>query len=1596
MNKRLPRPIAIVAILLLLSAGAKAQLSAQFSATPTEGCSPLIVRFDDLSAGNPTQWKWDLGNNTISYLQNPTVTYFNPGTYLVKLVVQNAGGKDSIVKTSYITVNAAPEVSFAATNTSGCLPLSVAFSNNSTAGSGTISTYLWDFGDGNTSTAANPSHTYTTSGSFNVSLKVANSKGCTQTFYQSNYITAFAEVKSAFTILNPTGCTAPHTANFQAQSTGNGLLTYNWNFGDGGTSTLANPSHTYTATGIYTVKLITTSADGCKDTLVKTNAVNVGLLQPAFTVPPVCEGAPVTFTNTSTPAPDSVFWSFGDGTTSTMLNPVKTFAAAGTYSVKLVGYFAGCKDSVIRNITVATRANLNFSTPDMAGCKAPHTAAFTNSTTGAVSYVWDFGDGTTSNDANPTHTYTTAGTYNVMLIATNANGCADTLVKNNYIKIQLPEVSINHLVQKGCAPFSWTFSSTVNSVEPVASYAWDFGDGTTSTQQNPTHVFATGTYDIRLIVTTIGGCTDTAFVPAGIIASTKPQTAFSATPREVCAFNAVQFTDLSTGTVNEWIWLFGDGGTSTTQHPTHEYQDTGRFTVTLIAGNHGCYDTLVLPDYIHVRPPIARFAVAFDCSQPFVRNFSDRSIGADEWSWNFGDGNTSTAPSPSHTYAAAGTYTVSLTVRNLETGCTHTKTLQVIIADEAADFSASQTVICAKTPTTFTATQRHAGGIVNYQWTFGDGTTGAGSTINHTYASSGNYTVRLIITDAAGCKDTLLRPNYIRVNGPIANFSAAVPGSCLNSSVTFNDLSTTDGVNAITEWTWNYGDGISETLTAGPFVHSYATGGSYSVSLTVKDASGCSSSITKANHLIISTPVAAFKTTDTLSCPGSNVVFTNQSTGPNLTYRWDFGDGQTITAAAPSHVYTATGSYTVKLRITDKYGCSNEIIKNNYVRIVLPVADFTVSDSTGSCPPLIVQFTNTSINQATYRWDFGDGTFSNAVSPSHFYNESGVFIAKLTITSAGGCTSVKTKTIRVKGPKGSFTYNNRKGCAPLTVSFKGTTQNAASFVWDFNDGTTITTNDSIITHTYTIPGIYLPKMILKDAAGCTVPVVGKDTIFVIGVDAAFTPSAAVLCDKGTIQFTNNSVSNDAITAYLWNFGDGQTSTAASPSHTYNSTGNYIVKLKVTTASGCTDSTRSAQPIRIVRSPVISATQSPNNCIPLQAKFSGNLLNPDTSAVAWKWAFSDGRIINNKVIDTMSFPIAGTYQYSLVATNSSGCKDTATGSIQAFPLPNTNAGEDRMICKGTPGQLTATGAATYTWSPATGLSCITCPAPTANPAAAAQYIVTGVSAQGCIKKDTVKVTVTFPFKMSVGKGDTLCVGESAKLIAMGAASYQWSPSTGLNTTTGPIVKASPTTSTRYMLVGSDSVGCFKDTAYFPVKVYPIPTVNAGADISMNVGRTKTITPAISPDVTKVEWTPSTGIVRSVYPGIEIKPTQTTDYQVTVSNPGGCTATDNLRVLVLCNNANVFIPNTFSPNGNGTNEIFYPRGTGVFSIKTARVFNRWGEMVYEKVNFKANDASSGWDGTYKGQKLTPDVFVYVFEIICDNNEKIIYKGDVALIR
>ncbi len=1590
------RVIVIFIFLIFIQGRLFAQLAADFSATPVSGCSPMVIQFTDLSKGNPTQWRWDLGNGVITSLKNPSATYFSPGTYNIKLVIKNASGADSITKQNYIIVHPKPVVDFTLTDSTGCFPLKVNFTNKTTTSSGSILKYSWDFGDGTTSELTHPSHTYTSAGNFTVTLRVTNSFGCVETISKNKLVNTSNGVKAEFTNTSPGVCASPVTIQFSNTSTGTGILNYKWNFGDGNSSTLKDPQHTYTKDGTYSVSLITASSLGCIDTVIKANLVSIGTVNSSFnTSGAICEGNAIQFNNTSLPIPGKSTWYFGDGTTSTAIHPKKTFTAAGTYIIKLVNDFGGCKDSVSKSIIIKSKPVTNFSVNKTTGCQVPFTVNFSNTSTGAQTYVWNFGDGNTSSAANPVHTYTKTGNFTVRLISTNSNGCSDTVTKAQYIKIQEPSIVLNNLPALGCIPVTIKPSATITANESIATYHWDFGDGNTSSAIKPVHTYTTGgTFDISLTITTGSGCTKTTTFKEAVRAGEKPAANFSVGSSNVCAFQPVSFTDLSTGEPDQWLWDFGDGTTGVAQHPVHEYQDTGWFDVQLITWSNTCADTIEYKKMVYIKPPIASFGFTQNCSEKFTVDFKDQSIGAVSYQWLFGDGQSSSEVNPQHQYTKPGTYEVILNITN--GSCTHSTRQTVQVINEKANFRADATEVCKGTAINFSALKINADNIASWSWDFGDGTnaTSAGNT-SHQYLKAGNYTVSLSITDLLECTDTYSL--LINVFGPTADFEPGVPGACLGESgISFKDLSSTDGNHAIIKWNWNFGDGTIDSNGFQPFNHYYQKAGEYKVALTVTDSYGCTDMISKAKSVIIAQPKADFLSADSISCTDKPIQFENLSTGYDLKYQWQFGDGISADLTNPQHTYSNVGSYDIRLLVTDRYGCVDSIKKQAYVQISFPKASFTVSDTLSSCPPLLVHFKNTSENYTHLKYDFGDGNTSEMPGPSHYYTIPGIYMATLTATGPGGCTDVFTKRIEVRGPRGTFSYQPPVGCNPLTVKFIASTHNRSSFIWDFSDGNTLATTDSIVSHTYTVPGNYLPKMILIDPSGCSVPIMGTDTIRVMDVTAGFEMDKYMLCDEGNIQFINTTETNDMVQSYHWDFGDGTQSDQQNPSHYFSKPGHYSISLRVTTLNGCTDQVVLKDTISVYASPLIELPGDTAACMPATIQWNAKLKRGDAGSLNWQWDFGAGEKFNDQVPPVKSYTTPGTFDVTATVMDDKGCTDSAKSKLTIFPLPQVNAGTDGIVCLGDSVQLKPTGALSYEWKLSNDLGCTSCPQPFAKPSQDNIYYVTGTNEFGCTSTDSVKMRVRQPQSLTVSPGDSICAGQSIQLLASGADQYNWSPSEGLNKYNIADPVARPNKSMEYRVIATDGDHCFSDTATILVHVTPLPVVDAGEDVTIAAGSTHQLKPTYSPDVTSWRWTPAAFVNCASCPEPFANPRETTRYFLEVKNSAGCVWADDVTIRVTCNNGNLFIPNSFSPNSDGVNDVFYPRGSGVSNIKALRVFNRWGELVFERLNFTANDAGAGWDGTYKGKQLNPDVYVYACEVVCDNNEVLVFKGDISLLK
>jgi gliding motility-associated-like protein len=274
-------------------------------------------------------------------------------------------------------------------------------------------------------------------------------------------------------------------------------------------------------------------------------------------------------------------------------------------------------------------------------------------------------------------------------------------------------------------------------------------------------------------------------------------------------------------------------------------------------------------------------------------------------------------------------------------------------------------------------------------------------------------------------------------------------------------------------------------------------------------------------------------------------------------------------------------------------------------------------------------------------------------------------------------------------------------------------------------------------------------------------------------------------------------------------------------------------------------------------------------------------------------------------------------------------------------------------------------------------------------------VQAVNEFGCSNSDSIQISVTLPIQLQLAPEASVCKGSSLKLVASGASSYTWIiNSNTLNDPTIPNPTASPTGNTLYTVTGTDAYKCFSDTASVNVLVRPMPAVNAGADAEIIVGTLHQFTTIASSDVSSWTWTPSQYLNCSNCAMPEARPMQPMDYVVTVKNSFGCSASDTVSIKLMCSEGRIFIPNAFTPNNDGNNDRFTIKGDGIKLVRSLRIFNRWGETVFERSNFVLNDPNASWDGSYKGVAVSQGTYVYIAELSC-NETNYTQKGVVTVL-
>jgi gliding motility-associated-like protein len=1185
---------------------------------------------------------------------------------------------------------------------------------------------------------------------------------------------------------------------------------------------------------------------------------------------------------------------------------------------------------------------------------------------------------------------------------TSVTGCTMTLST-----ILTPTLLTAHFNQLSDCKNEVVFddSSFVTVGTPVNQWEWDFGDGQTSNVQHPTHQYAVdGNYNVSLIVTNMGGCTDT----VELTVSTIPIPLVNFNVSAVCPGDLSAFTDASSsvnGPITSWSWDFGDGGTDTLQDPFYRFDLPGTYPVTLIISDSlGCNDTLI--QNISTLPgPVSDFNYLSACVNSQI-NFTDVSAAAGtsiaNWEWNFGDASplVTGVANPGHLYPAPGSYNATLVVTSMN-GCKDTIVKPVDVGTvPVAAFS--NAIACAGQFTEFLdASSTGLGSITGWQWNFGDGS--PVSTEQHPLHvfTSGNYNVQLVVTGSNGCTDTI-QQNINALQGPTANFSSTPV--CPGSTSTFSNLSL-NGAGVINNWEWDFGDGSAGLNSANP-QHVFTSAGSFDVSLIVTSTNGCTDTLVSA---INTNPIPNAAYFIPSGCVFSSLLFPNLSTlsqGSLASYIWDFGDGSPPTfASSPSHVYTTGGSYFVSMVAISNLGCRDSVTNEVFV-FDQPQADFTVNNvclgDTGFFQDIS---TTTQGSILDWIWNFGDGSAQvyGDAQTGHKYASIGNYTATLVVMNSAGCFDTLQKNVTVKElPVASFATTGPV-CEGNTFTLNNTsTLNGGgiqSQQWvNATFGINTNANPQI---SFSQSGNHLVQLIVTGTNGCIDSVSGN-----VVVNALPTSSMLLqnVCEESVSLFTDLSFSVAPITSWSWSFGDGDSSFTQNTSHAYLNDGTYLVNLQVVDANGCRKD--SSQSIIIYPKPAPGFITS-NECVGVPFLFQNTSTIPvGYSIVNSFWNFGDGSPVDTHTNPTHAFTNPGTYNITYIAESDRGCRDTIADSVQVFPRPNVQFTAD-TVCEGSPttflnaSSILSGNISGYNWRFGDQTTSTQINASHIYPSGgvySATLIAT--SNRGCIDSLTRPVRVYYPptpwFQADGLEGcEPLPVSFVDLSTSVDGTVASWSWDFGNSNTSS---QQNPPTLFEddglfdIRLQIASSHGCVNDTTYNDyILVHPLPV----AQFTFDPSEPSVFIPLVyfyDQSLLATQWNWSFGdttFSTLENPSHEYANPGKYNVQLIVKSEFGCSDT-TWEVIDIKKDFAIWIPSAFTPNGDGYNEMFTVKGFG-FSIFQMQIFNRWGELI-----FTSNEMIRGWDGTHKGEPAPQDVYVYKVDIKDDSGVSHTYTGRVSIVR
>ena len=906
-------------------------------------------------------------------------------------------------------------------------------------------------------------------------------------------------------------------------------------------------------------------------------------------------------------------------------------------------------------------------------------------------------------------------------------------------------------------------------------------------------------------------------------------------------------------------------------------------------------------------------------------------------------------------------------------------------------------------------------GSPTYTWNFGEPSSGLNNSSSiqnppHSYSSSGPFNVKLVV-NANGCSDSTTVPVTVRIQPqlsypPLSSVCGNVPAFAINTATVTNGVTGT-GIYS--------GSGITNGA-AGTFNPSLAGIGTHTIKYIFTSALNCIDSV-QTTITVKAVPKAGF-TFPTSCLPDGTVQFGDTSkpviTPNTKTHQWTFGDGSPVNVSqSPSHLYAGAGPYPVKQVVTYN-GCSDSTTVSVAVRVQPQLAYGPFNTVCANIVPFSVAtgIVTNNVNGGVRRYkgvgitDSINGIFSPSVAGA------GTHTIKFYYRSLLGCSDSVAATITVKPvPVASFTYPDSCLTSNL-VQFGSVPIIGASYSWNFGDPSSGGNNVSTLanpSHSYNTFGSYSVKLTVL-LNGCSDDST-VNAIFRLQPVINFPQLASICQINDTINVAKAVVTNGVPAAYPGKYsGSGVFDTTGKFNPLIAGYGTHIITYKFTSSSGCIatkTSTITVWPRPVITKMIFNNTPDSNICIDKPLVVSSQVTIPSGSVTKWDWNFGDKfdtlLIKNDSLIH--SYDTAQLYRITLATTSNLGCvSDTATKLIYVRSLPEVAFVSPTGICmpngsvkfqNQTTIPFEDSTKLTYLWNFGDGTpnSILSNPVHVYNTTLAqTDVILIAKSAFGCKAADTA--TILFypkPLADFTALPDPVCQGKAVTFTNtttsanIAAATWYFGDGSNPSTATSPSVIYSGIGEFQPSLIVTSTNGC-KDTSVQKVRVYLQPVVDAGKSFVVDAGTTIIFQGHVNAPNLALSWSPAAGLSNAGITTPSLKALSNQTYTLTAIGQGGCKDSDSMTVNILLA---LKIPNAFSPNGDGKNDVWDLTNLKDYPSSSVEVFNRYGQSVY----LSNGRYTKAWDGTFKGNKLPEGTYYYIIDI--KNSTKPV-AGYVAIIR